>query len=547
MVGLAGPLLAASVSAAPAAWDCSTLVDLKLDGAMIASSKAVGSGRYGQPDEGRGARAFADLPAFCEVRGVATPSPRSRIGFTVWLPRAARWSRRLHMVGNGAYGSSLYYAQLAARVRRGDVAVATDTGHTGESLGFGFGNREAIADWGGRAVHESVRAAKAIATAFYGDAPAHSYFSGCSTGGAQALYEAQRHPDDFDGIIAGDPGNDRTRLNLQFLWNFQQNHRPRDNAHPLLGPAELRLLHAAVVKACDRLDGVEDGIIGDPRRCRFDPGSLLCRPAQSGSCLSSEQVKAVEAIYAGPRDRRTGAQVYPGYAFGSETVGLRPDSPLIGWSLYWADPKKPGEPQRSDFLRRWVFNNPAWDWWSFDWGDDVDRVTRTLAPLVDATDPDLGRFRDRGGKLILFMGWADPVASPYEVIDYYDAVVARGRGGAAAERLGDTQTFARLYMVPGMGHCASGPGATYVSTATRDSAPPVEDARHDMAVALTDWVEKHAAPDALIATHFREGSGRTGQVQFQRKLCVFPKVAHYVEGDQNAASSFECVDPARQH
>jgi feruloyl esterase len=209
-MGLAGGFLMATVAAAAGAQDCPALSGLALDGAKVTTVKAIPAGSYTQPDEGHGPHTFSDLPAFCEVRGIATPTPQSRIGFTVWLPQAANWSHRLHMVGNGAYGSNLYYAQLVARIQRGDVAVATDTGHTGDTLSFGFDNREAIADWGGRAVHESARAAKAIAVAFYGDAPKYSYFSGCSTGGGEAPQAAQRYPDDFDGIIAGDPGNNRT-------------------------------------------------------------------------------------------------------------------------------------------------------------------------------------------------------------------------------------------------------------------------------------------------------------------------------------------------
>jgi feruloyl esterase len=539
----AGFLSVAAASAAERTQDCSALSGLMLDGAKVTSAKAVPAGNYTQPDEGSGPHTFRDLPAFCEVQGFATPTAQSRIGFTVWLPQPGNWSHRLHMVGNGGYGSNLYYAQLVARVQRGDVAVATDTGHTGESLEFGFDNREAIVDWGGRSVHESVRAAKTIAAAFYGEAAKYNYFSGCSTGGGQALHAAQQYPDDFDGIIAGDPGNNRSHLNLQLLWNFEQNHAPHDNTHPMLGPTDLLTLHAAVLKACDRLDGVEDGVIGDPRQCHFDASALLCQANQSGDCLSAAQVGAVKAIYAGPRDRSTGAQIYPGYAFGSETVGLQPNSPLIGWSLYWANPDKPDEPQRADFFRHWAFNDPSWDWWTFDWSKDVDRASQALGPLVDAVDPDLGRFRAHGGKLIMFMGWADPVASSYEVINYYDSVVARGAGNTEAAHLADTQAFARLYMVPGMGHCALGDGATYFSNATRNSSPPVEDAQHDMGVALTEWVEQDKAPDTLIATHFREGSGPTGQVAFQRKLCVFPKTARYVAGDKDAASSFDCVDP----
>ena len=539
----AGLLSVAAVSAAEGPQDCLGLPALVLRGAKITSAREIPAGSYTQPDEGSGPHTFNGLPPFCEVQGIATPTPQSRIGFTVWLPQAGNWSHRLHMVGNGGYGSNLYYAQLVARVQRGDVAVATDTGHTGKSLDFGFDNREAIADWGGRSVHESVRAAKTIAAAFYGEAARYNYFSGCSTGGGQALHAAQQYPDDFDGIIAGDPGNNRSHLNLELLWNFEHNHAPHDNTHPLLGPADLKLLHAAVVKACDRLDGVEDGVIGDPRQCRFDASTLLCRANQTGDCLSAAQVDAVKALYAGPRDRSTGAQLYPGYAFGSETVGLAPNSPLIGWSLYWADPEKPGEPQRADFFRHWAFHDASWDWWTFDWSKDVDRATAGAWAA--------GRCR-RSRPRPLPRAWrqADPVHGvgrsgglALRDINYYDQVVARGAGNTEAAHLADTQSFARLYMVPGMGHCALGDGATYFSNATRNSSPPVEDAQHDMGLALTEWVEQHKAPDTLIATHFREGSGLSGQVAFQRKLCVFPKTARYVAGDKNAAASFECVDP----
>src|ERR1700761_1769647 len=539
----AGLLSVAAASAVEGPQDCPRLPALALDGAKIISAKEVAAGSYTQPDEGSGPHTFNGLPAFCEVKGIATPTPQSRIGFTVWLPQAGNWSHRLHMVGNGGYGSNLYYAQLVARGQHGDVAVATDTGHTGEQLSFGFDNREAIADWGGRSIHESARAAKTIAKAFYGEAAKYNYFSGCSTGGGQALHEAQQYPDDFDGIIAGDPGNNRSHLNLQLLWNFEHNHAPHENAHPILRPAELKLVYAAAIKACDKLDGVEDGVVNDPRQCHFDASSLLCKAVQSGDCLSATQVDAIKAMYAGPRDSRTGAQLYPGYTFGSETVGLEPNSSLIGWSLYWANPEKPDEPQRAEFFRRWTFNDPSWDWWTFDWGRDVDRVNKTLGPLVDAVDADLKRFRGHGGKLILFTGWADPVASPLELINYYDSVVARGAGGSKAAHLADTQKFARLYMVPGMGHCARGDGATYFSNATRNSSPPGEDPQHDMGLALTEWVEHDKAPDTLIATHFSEGSGATGKVAFQRKLCVFPKTARYVGGDKDSAASFECVGP----
>jgi feruloyl esterase len=500
--------------------DCARLTSLALPGARIESAE--------------------QRPDFCEVKGIASPVPASRIGFTVWLPAPARWSQRLHMVGNGGYSSKLYVAQLEARIQRGDVAVATDTGHTGSSLTFGRDNPEAIVDWGNRAVHESVVAAKAVVRAYYGRAQRHAYFSGSSTGGHQALMVAQRHPDDFDGIIAGAPGNNRSNLNLAFLWSFLHNHRRGDNEHQIVPNRKLAMVHEAVVKACDGQDGVEDGVINDPRECKFGLRSLKCAAAETDQCLTDEQIGTMQAIYQGPRDARTGTQIFAGFPFGSEGIPYE-DVEHPGWSSFWANPDQPTEPQRADFFRYWVFHDQNWDWWKFNWGSDVDIVNRTIAPIVNATNPDLSGFRRSGGKLIMFMGWNDPVGSAVDAIDYYESVVALGAGTNAAAKFADTQKFARLYMIPGMSHTAGGAGATHFSTATRDSAPPVEDNRHDMALALYDWVERGVAPEELIGTHFSEGSGPTGKVQFQRPLCVYPKTIRYRGGDTRSAASFHCV------
>lgn len=514
-------ILPAVTFAKPA--DCERLTSLTLPGARVVSAEW-------KTDH-------------CEVKGIATPVPASRIGFTVLLPAAERWSQRLHMVGNGGYSSRIYVAQLEARIKRGDVAVGTDTGHTGSELTFGKENPEAIVDWGNRAVHESVVAAKAVVKAFYGKPQRHAYFSGSSTGGHQALMVAQRHPEDFDGIIAGAPGNNRSNLTLSFLWAFLHNHRQGDNTRAIVPNMKLAMVNAAVVKACDRLDRVEDGVINDPQACPFDVGSLKCAGAETDQCLTDEQIKTMRAIYQGPRDARTGKQIFPPFPLGSEGVAYG-DAEHPGWSEFWANPDKPSEPQRADFFRYWVFHDENWDWWKFNWGSDIDTVNRVIAPVVNATDPDLSRFRSRGGKLIMFMGWNDPVGSAYDAIEYYDSVVALGAGKDTTAKLADTQKFARLYVVPGMGHTAGGPGATHFSNATRDSAPPVEDSRHDMGLALYEWVEQGKAPEELIGTHFSEGSGPTGKVQFQRPLCVYPEVIRYRSGETRSAASFHCVPPA---
>ena len=536
---LAGGL---SCETANAAMRCEDLLRLTLPHAQIASAKVVAPGAFHEPGGDAPHHDYSDLPGFCRVHGYSRPVPGSRIGFEVWLP-LGHWSGRLHMVGNGAYDSEIYWAQMADRIRQSDVGVATDTGHQGSALTFAIGHPERIIDWGQRAVHESVLAAKLITRAYFGSPARYSYFSGCSTGGEEALSEAQRYPEDFNGIIAGDPGNYRTSLNMAFLWQFEKNHRTGGNRDPILSVDDLRLVHAAVMQACDAADGVKDGVINDPRACNFEVQSLLCRPGNTSHCLSAAQVTAVRAMYSGPSDPATGAQIYPGYTFGSEAVEAAPGQRLPGWAEYWANPHRPDEPQRADFFRDWVFHNARWNPWRFDWHTDPDLVRAAIGSKVDAANPDLLPFAARGGKLIMFMGWADPVGSALAAIEYYQQVEE-----FTADHLGvkdataATQRYLRLYMIPGMAHCAGGPGATNFSTATRDSTPPVRDATHDMTIALEDWVERGKLPGTLIGTHYVDSARK--RIAFQRALCVYPQVARYIGGDANKAASFRCESPS---
>jgi feruloyl esterase len=539
----AGALLPALGRAAASAKECRDLVGLTLGHVAVKSAEPIDDGifRAGDPNQTSAATAaYSGLPAFCRVQGVSTPVAGSEIGFEVWLPRAKDWTRRLHMVGNGAYSSRIYYAQMVARIRAGDVAVATDTGHQGGELTFAIGHPQRIVDFAHRAVHESVLAAKALTNVYYGASPAFSYFSGCSTGGYQALMAAQRHPRDFDGIIAGDPGNNRSNLNLAFLWNYLSNHPHGDDQHQIVPNEKLLLINHAIVASCDRLDGVTDGVVSDPRSCHFDLQSLLCSQDDAPNCLTHAQIDAVTRMYAGPKDARTGKSIYPGYSLGSEGVVAGEEDELPGWSAYWSNPKRPTEPDRADFFRYWVFNDPHWDWWKFNWGSDIDVINHTIAPVFNATSADLHEFESHHGKLILFMGAQDPVGAADEAIDYYQAVEATASGASQATRRKQTLAFLRLYMVPGMAHCAGGPGATHFSTATRDSEPPVSDAQHDMAIALEQWVEKGVAPERLIATKFDKEHGTDRRVLFQRPLCVYPQVARYTGGPTNSADSFAC-------
>lgn len=431
------------------------------------------------------------------------------------------------MVGNGGYSSAMSYGLMADRVRNQDVAVATDTGHTGDSLDFGTDSVEARADWGHRAVHESIVAAKGIAEHFYGGPPKYSYFSGCSTGGHQGLAEAQRYPDDFDGVIAGAPRNNRTSLNLGFLWQFLSNHEDGDNTTTHLTKEDLQAINQAVVARYDTADGIEDGIITDPSALDFAPADLR----QDGVSLTGRQIDALEAMYRGPEHSETGESIYPGWPVGSEWV--ESDAGGTGWNQYWADPERPTAPPRADFFRFWAFDDPDWDWWELDWGSDVDAVREKLGPVVDATNPDLGPFQEGGGRLLIFTGWQDPVVSARDVIDYYDEMVD-SMGSESA------QEFARLHMVPGMGHCGGGPGATAFSSSTQGSELVQDDAQHDLVRALESWVEEGVAPDRIVGTHV-DG----GEAAFTRPLCPHPGTAVYRPGEEETeAASFDCQAPA---
>lgn len=470
------------VAAAPAAaTSCEALVRLRPGKATVLSAEPVPPGDFSVPRAFGPAPAPIALPAHCRVRAVVTPVPGSRIGFELWLP-AQGWNGRLKMFGNGGYSSALPYGQLAAALKAGYAVTATDTGHQGDDPDFAVGLPESIADWGHRAVHQCVTHAKMLLRSYYARPADRAYFEGCSTGGHQALMSAQRYPADFDGIIAGAPGNNRTRLNIGFLWQFVANRRP-GSLEPVLTAAKLPLLSRAALAQCGTDAERARGYLDNPFACRVDLARLQCRAGDGPDCLAADQVRAATRMYQGARNPRTGAQLYPPWLPGSER----------GWSAYWADPRNPRQPMRASFFRFWAFDDPAWDWRSFDFDRDVARVDRLLADRIDATDPDLSRFAARGGKLILYHGLADPVVSPWDTRHYYDAV---------RRRLGEsTPGFARLFFAPGMGHCGGGP------------APDMDDAQQ----ALERWAEQGVAPPGLS---LESGGGDAPP----RALCPYPAI-----------------------
>lgn len=473
-----------------------------------------------------GAPPLTGLPTFCRVQGSIVTSADSLVNFEVWIPET--WNRKLVATGNAGFSNALNYLDMAHALSQRYAAVGGDTGHqtpTPDDLLWGAGHRERIVDWGSRSIHAIVGPARRIVERVAGAGASRAYFYGCSTGGHQAYAEVQRYPRDFDGVIAGAPGNNRVRLNVGFFWQFVANHDRGANPAPIIPASKLPMVTRAVVAACDANDGIKDGVVDDPRTCRFDASSLECNGTDAGDCLTRRQIEALEKMYGGARNPRTGDQIYPGWPKGSEALTVSADGrPLAGWQRYWGDQ----EPARVEFWRRWVFEDSKWDWRSFDFDADVRLAEAKLGPMIDQVNPDIATFRSHGGKAIVYQGWQDPVVNAFDTIAYYESVRSRQGSQEAIDR------FFRLFMVPGMAHCSGGPGPT--SFGNQNAPSPIADAQHDLLMALDAWVETGAAPERLIASRVEDGvTIRT------RPLCPYPKKAVYTgTGSTDDASSFVC-------
>ncbi len=503
-------------AAGPKACALDSFAALALDGASLQAATAVPAGDYTLPGTNT---TLAGLPAFCRIDATAAPSGDSSIGFQVWVPQGEAWNGKLVATGNGGYSHALSYGDMAYAMRQGYAVIGGDTGHQSadpNAMFWGVGHPEKIIDWGTRSVHAITVPAKQVVAELQGRAASRAYYLGCSTGGHQAYAEIQRYPDDFDGVVAGAPGNNRVRLNVEFMYRFLSNRQPGQNTPVILTPQKAALVTQAAVAACDALDGVSDGVMEDPRACtvdKFDVASLQCPGADAANCLTAEQVSVVQKIYAGPKNLRTGAQIYPGYPVGSEA----------GWRSYWGGT----EPVRADFWRLWVYEDPKWDWWTFDFDRDLAYADAKVGAMVDQVNPDISAFKAGGGKAIVYQGWQDPVVNPIDTIAYYEQV--RALQGSQAE----TDGFFRLFLVPGMGHCSGGDGATSFGNG---GAPPVPDADHDLLMALDRWVEGGAAPERIVAS--RVSNGETVRT---RPLCPYPKKAVYRgSGSTDEAANFTC-------
>ena len=479
-------LAAFIVPAVPAmAAPCEGLSALKLANTTITAAESVPAAA--------GARGGATVPAHCRVRATIRPTSDSEIKIEVWMP-ATGWNGKFQGVGNGAWLGSITTNALGPAVQRGYAAASTDTGHEGGSASFALGHPEKVIDFGHRAVHEMTEKGKAITAAFYDTAARYSYFVGCSAGGKQALKEAQMYPQDYDGVVAGSPGVNWSGRALLSVWVGQaqvQNNLPRE---------KWTILNNAALAACDAVDTVKDGVIESPRQCKFDPQVVQCKAGDAPDCLTSAQVETARKIYGPVTNSRTKAPIVAGFSPGSE----------LNWAtMAGAQPFGPGV----DLFKYIVFGDANWDFKTLNWDADLDKTLKASAAM-DAMDPNLKPFFDRGGKIISYHGWADPQISPGSTVDYYDSVI--GKMGGASK----VQENFRLFMVPGMNHCSGGLGTD----------------QFDMLTALENWVEKKEAPASIPASRVAQG-----QTVRTRPLCPYPQVATYKgSGSTDDAANFAC-------
>ena len=531
-LAVAGGAIAVSLAASPvsaAGQSCPALAKLELPNAAVTSAELVDAGAFTPPKDLPAWMAgdpalYKGLPAFCRLKVQCKPSADSDIQIEVWLP-ATGWNGKFRGLGNGGFAGSIDYGELGLAVGQGYATGATDTGHSANAVdaSWALGHPEKIIDFGYRAIHEMTAVGKAAAQAFYGDAPKHTYFASCSNGGRQALMEAQRYPADYDGILAGAPANYWTHLLTGALWDAQAT---TNDAASYIPSSKIPAIAQAVVAACDAQDGVKDGILNDPRQCHFDPGTMLCKEADGDSCLTAPQVTALKKLYDGARDS-SGKQIFPGFVPGAE-------SGEGGWPL-WINGPAPGKALLFAFgfgyFADMVYAKADWDYKQANLDEAVAASDEKYANVLNSTQTDMQAFQARGGKLIIYHGWDDPAISALNSINYYSSVVSK-MGRPASD------SFLRLYLVPGMQHCSGGPGPDDFG---EFGVTQPNDAQHNMVRALEEWVEKGTAPGPVIASR-HEGMGPTGKVTMTRPLCAYPQAAKYKgSGDINDAANFVCL------
>jgi len=463
----------------------------------------------------------------CKVEGVIG----SEIHFELLLPE--QWNGKFVFGGGGGFVGSVVNvaASLYGAIQSGYATVGTDTGHQAHSLdaSWALNNMERIVNFGNQAVHRTVVTAKALIKAYYQREIERNYFIGCSRGGGQALMEAQRYPEDFDGIVAGAPAYNWTMgLGAGMTQNMKAMFPdPNDLEEAVIGSNELKLIESSYLEICDELDGIKDGILNDPRLCRFDVATLLCKGEKTNSCLSEEQVEAVKTVYEGPKDSK-GNPLFYGFPFGGETGAGGWDLWIAGGLKYQGNedyqagmtsdfpiPKTPNAMYAfgTNVMKYLIHHDPDWTYTDYNY-DNLHKDARLVESTLNATDPNLTAFRKRGGKLILFSGWADAGITALGTIGYYESVIEQDKSAA---------NDVRLFMMPGVWHCFGGPGPSYTNFLAE----------------IDKWIETGKAPEQTAAFWLDDRFQPAGS----RLLCAYPKVTKYDgKGDPRDVSSFSCID-----
>jgi feruloyl esterase len=494
-----GAVLGAAGSALAQGMACNELVQLKLSQAKVTSAEIIKKGTFQWPATSQAPRGFTldpeALPEFCRVAATLTPGEDSDIKMEVWLP-TRNWNGNYHTVANVGWGGTIQYRGLIETMQRGYATASTDTGHATQDGSWAIGHPEKVKDYGGRAIHETTVKAKEIAKAFYGKAPAASYMSGCSLGGLQTVNAIQDYPEDFDAVVAGSPHINMTRYNAAQLWPSWLLSRDPEKSIPR---EKLDYIHKVVLEKCDGSDGLKDGIVDDPLTCGFKPSSLLCKGAETSECLTKKQAEFLQQMYDGPVLQSTGKSINPGPLVGSES----------NWSSF-VQPKPLAV--ASDLFKYLVFEDPNWDFKTMDYDKDIILTEKKVAPVINADNPDLSAFFNRGGKLMMYLG-------SYEYTNYtaHLGYIDQVRKTIGAKKTDDS---VRVFIVPGMNHCAGGIGA--------DTFEKLE--------TIERWHETGKAPDVINASHVEDG-----KAIFTRPLCAYPKTARYQgSGDPSKAENFVC-------
>jgi feruloyl esterase len=522
LAALGASCAALAIANPAAAADCSALANLALSNGKVTAATLVAPGAFQQPSTGAplppgvANAPYKNLPAFCRVEATMTPTADSDIKVEIWLP-ANNWNGKLVGIGNGIWAGQLSYSQMADPIARGFAAVTTDTGHKGSGMTaeWAVGHPEKLVDFGHRAVHQMTVAAKAAIKAHYGSGPKLSYWNSCSTGGRQGLMAAYRYPDDFDAISAMAPANPMTDLMTQTMWASSMVRRTPESA---LTPALLGLAHKAAVAKCDALDGLKDGLIGNPQACTFKAAELSCKPGQSEGCFKPDQVRALQSIYDGVRDPKSGKLLTPGWPVGAE--------PQLTMLVMGAEPF----PVANDYFRLLVHgDNKGWDWKTMDYGKELAAARTYGKDILNVPATGLSAYLKRGGKLLLSHGWADGLIPANNTILFHQQL-------AKATPAAQMKKAVRLFMAPGMDHCSGGEGPSSFDTLG----------------ALDAWATSGIAPESIVATRVSAGPGAAPGAPapalppMSRPLCPFPKIATYGgSGDTNDAANFRCTTPKK--